>query len=309
VLLVLAFVTFLQAPVSFDTALAIVSGWLTGAGLLVAAGAPSRRPTVEAVQAGLRAVGLPVAHLSRASVDARGSTPYLGATDDGGRIFVKVLGDDERSADLLFRLYRALQPHDLGDERPFGSLRRGVEHEAFVAQTVVALGIRTPALRAFATAEPNGYVLAYDAIAGTSIDRAAPADVSDDLLAMVWDLVTQLHRHRIAHRDLRLANVFLDDTGQAWIIDFGFSEVAASDLLLATDVAELIASSSVKVGPERAIAHAVRAVDRAMLAQALRRLHRWGLSRATRTAVRAQAGLLDDLRARLAAAARTPERP
>jgi len=307
-LLGLALVTFLQAPVSFDTALAIVSGWLAGAGLLVAVGAPSRRPTVDAVQAGLRAVGLPVAQLSRASVDARGSTPYFGATDDGEGLFVKVLGDDERSADLLFRLYRALQPHDLGDERPFGSLRRGVEHEAFVAHTVVALGIRTPALRAFATAEPNGYVLAYDAIAGTSIDRVAPANVSDDLLAAVWDLVTQLRRHRIAHRDLRLANLFLDDTGQAWIIDFGFSEVAASDPLLAADVAELIASSSAKVGPERAVAHAVRAVDRTGLAQALDRLHRWSLSGATRTAVSAQVGLLDDLRARLATAARSPER-
>ena len=64
--------------------------------------------------------------------------------------------------------------------------------------------------------------------------------------------------HRIAHRDLRLANIFLDDDGEVWLIDFGFSEVAASDLLLATDVAELVASSSVYVGAERAVAHAVR---------------------------------------------------
>ncbi len=42
-----------------------------------------------------------------------------------------------------------------------------------------------------------------------------------------------------------------------WLIDFGFSEMAASDLLLATDVAELLASSSLYVGPERAVAHAV----------------------------------------------------
>ena len=63
---------------------------------------------------------------------------------------------------------------------------------------------------------------------------------------------------RIAHRDLRLANIFVDDAGEVWLIDFGFSEMAASDLLLATDVAELLASSSLYVGPERAVAHAVR---------------------------------------------------
>ena len=63
-----------------------------------------------------------------------------------------------------------------------------------------------------------------------------------------------MRRHRVAHRDLRLANVFLGDDGQSWIIDFGFSELAASDLLLHTDVAELLASSTTVVGAERAIA-------------------------------------------------------
>ena len=78
--------------------------------------------------------------------------------------------------------------------------------------------------------------------------------------------------------------------------------------MLATDVAELLASSSVYVGPERAVAHAAAAVDRATLAHALDRLHRWALSGATRTALKARPGLLDDLRNRLtdAIAATTP---
>jgi tRNA A-37 threonylcarbamoyl transferase component Bud32 len=219
---------------------------------------------------------------------------------------VKALGTDERSADLLFRLYRRVTPHDLGDERPFESLRRSVEHEAFVALSASAFGIRTPALRALATAEPNGFVLAYDAIAGRSLDRLEPTAITDDMLGAVWGLLGQLRRHRIAHRDLRLANIFLDDRGQVWIIDFGFSEVAARDLLLATDVAELVASSSVCVGSERAVANAVRSVDLATLAAAAHRLHPWALSGATRTALGARPGLLADLRTRLAGAA-TPD--
>ena len=159
-------------------------------------------------------------------------------------------------------MYRGLLPHNFGDEKPFSSLRRSVEHEAFVALTASALGVRTPALRAFATADPNGYVLAYEAIEGRSLDRLDPSEVSDDVLAAIWDLVGQLRDHRIAHRDLRLANIFLDDDGHAWLIDFGFSEVAASDLLLANDVAELMASSSVYVGAERAVANAAASVDR-----------------------------------------------
>ena len=136
---------------------------------------------MQAVIDGLDAVGLPVQRLERAGVDARGSTPYFGVGADGTKLFVKALGTDERSADLLFRVYRGLLPHDFGDEKPFSSLRRSVEHEAFVALTASALGVRTPALRAFATADPNGYVLAYEAIEGKSLDRLDPSEVTDDV--------------------------------------------------------------------------------------------------------------------------------
>ena len=83
---------------------------------------------------------------------------------------MKALGQDERSADLLFRMFRYVQRRDLGDERPFSSLRRAVEHEAFLALVARDVGIRTPRLSAFATAEPHAFVLAYEAIDGSSLD-------------------------------------------------------------------------------------------------------------------------------------------
>ncbi len=299
----LVFTRFLASPVSFDSVQAPLVGWLIGAAVLVAMGAPSRRPTTEAVVEGLASVGLPVKSLDKASVDARGSTPYFGEGLDGDKLFVKALGEDERSADLLFRFYRRLQPRDFGDERPFNSLRRTVEHEALVALAATSLGVKTPPLRAFATADPNGYVLAYEAIAGRSLDRLDQSELTDDMLAAIWHLVAQLRHHRIAHRDLRLANIFVDDTGEVWLIDFGFSEMAAADLLLATDVAELLSSSSVYVGPERAIAPAVATTDRATLLRARDRLQRWALSGATRSALKARPGLLDEVRGRLGEAA------
>jgi undecaprenyl-diphosphatase len=287
---------FLATPVSFDSLEAALLGWLAGAGVLVALGGPSRRPTRDAVVAGLSAVGLAVPRLDPASVDARGSTPYFGVASDRSELFVKALGEDERSADVLFRLYRRLTPRDFGDEKPFTTLRRTVEHEALVALAARDLGVRTPRLRALATAHPNGYVLSYEAIDGRSLDRLDDGEITDGVLAACWDLVGQLRHHRIAHRDLRLANIFLDDEGGVWLIDFGFGEMAASDLLLANDVAELIASSSLPVGPERAVANAVATVDPATLARALDRLHPWALSGATRTALKSRRGLLDELR-------------
>jgi undecaprenyl-diphosphatase len=234
--------------------------------------------------------------LEQADLDARGSTPYFATGRDGRALFVKALGDDERSADLLFRVYRRLQPRDLGDERAFSTLRRAVEHEALVALAARDLGIRTPRLAGFATAAPNGFVLAYEAIVGRSLDRVEPAEVTDEVMAGVWSELALMRTHRVAHRDLRLANVFLAADGVAWIIDFGFSELAASDRLLSTDVAELLASSATKIGADRAAAAALAAVGRDALAPALDQLEAARLSGATRTAMKNDPTLLADLR-------------
>jgi undecaprenyl-diphosphatase len=290
---------FLATAVSFDSLRAVLIGWFAGGATLVALGAPQRRPTADAIAAGLGAVGLPLESIEPASVDARGSTPYFAVGSDGGKLFVKALGRDERSADLLFRVYRWVQRHDLGDERPFSSLRRAVEHEAFVALAARDLGIRTPRLRAVASAEPGAFVLAYDGVDGRSLDRVSPDEITDEVLASIWEQLGALRMHRIAHRDLRLANLFLVADGTVLIIDFGFSEMAASDLLLANDVAEFIASSSIVVGAERATAPAIATVDADTLARSAERLRPWALSGATRTALSERPGLLEELRRRI----------
>ena len=300
---------FLLSPVAFDSLRNALVGWFAGAAILVVLGGPRRHPSGPAIAEGLAAVGVPLDRLEQASLDARGSTPYFGVDGNGRPLFIKALGEDQRSADLLFRAYRWLNRHDLGDERPFSSLRRGVEHEALVALAARDIGIRTPRLVGFATAEPNAFVLAYEAIEGRSLDRLQPEEVTDAVLASIWDQVGQLRQHRIAHRDLRLANVFLAADGAVWLIDFGFSELAASPLLLTNDVAELLASSTLQVGPERAVASAHTAVGSTALAGALERLHPWALSGATRSGLKARPGLLDELRARVGADVGSGEAP
>lgn len=306
VVIIATLTRFLGAPIELDTLVAVLTGWTAGSAAIVALGAPSRRPSAESAAAELASVGVPLARLEQASLDARGSTPYFATGRDGSPLFVKVLGEDERSADLLFRAYRRIQPRDLGDEKAFSSLRRAVEHEALVAFAARDLGVRTPRVVAFAHAAPNGYVLAYEAISGRSLDRLEPAEMTDDLLTKVWTELARLRTHRIAHRDLRLANVFVADDGAAWIIDFGFSELAASDQLLATDVAELLASSSTQVGAERAVAVGVAVVGPDAIRTALDRLELPRLSGATRTALKAEPRLLPDLRRRIAAASPSP---
>ncbi|MFM7069509.1 MAG: hypothetical protein ACKOYM_08635, partial [Actinomycetes bacterium] len=152
-----------------DTFVSIAVGAAVGALVLAVLGRPNHRPTVGAVGASLRANGLDIAEIHPASVDARGSTPYFATLEDGTKVFAKALGNEERSADLLFRLYRALRFRHLGDYRPFSSLRRTVEHEAFVALIARNVGVRTPRLRAVTSVGADSLALAYDQIDGASL--------------------------------------------------------------------------------------------------------------------------------------------
>ncbi|MCJ7832466.1 MAG: hypothetical protein MUP92_03350, partial [Actinobacteria bacterium] len=272
-----------------------------GAGVIGAAvasyihGRPNLRPRGAQIAENFARAGLPLASLRVAAVDARGSTPYFGTSTDGREVFIKVLAEDERSSDLLFRAYRYLRFKNLGDLRPFSSLRRAVEHEALVALWASANEIQTPAVAAVATVGDDGIGLAYERIDGKSLDGVDADDLDQETLEAAWRLIAQLREHGMAHRDLRLANVFLADDGAPWMIDFGFSEMAATDQQLRSDVAEFLASTTAKVGVERAVAACVRVIGAEALADAAPRLQPMALSSATRKAIADQEGLAKEL--------------
>jgi glycosyltransferase 2 family protein len=291
VVLVLAeLVVAAQLPV--DLFLAVPVGAAIGTGVLLAFGRPDRHPTLAGITAALHGAGLPVTEVHPAKVDARGSTPYFATLDDGTGLFVKVLGGQERAADLLFRAYRFLRLKNVGDDRPFSSLRRTVEHEALVALMARDIGVRTPRLRGVVAVGDDSMLLAYEMIDGSSLDGVADDDVTDDLMRAVWAQVALLRDHRTAHRDLRRANVFVQDDGVPWLIDFGFSEVAVPDGILDADVAQMLASFAVVVGAERAVGAAVDVLGRTAVGDALPRLQTKALSGATQPALKEHAGLL-----------------
>ena len=144
--------------------------------------------------------------------------------------------------------------------------------------------------------------MAFARIEGSSLDGVPAERLGDEVLRGIWRLVADLHRAGIAHRDLRLANLFLDDGGQAWLIDFGFGTVAALPQQLAGDVAELLCSMAVAVGPRRTVDAAVAELHPEQIQAALPRLQQDGLSTATRKAMHAQKGLSNRLQETAAAA-------
>ena len=139
-------------------------------------------------------------------------------------------------------------------------------------------------------------LLAYEMIEGSSIDGLDPDGWTDELVRGIWAQVVILRRERIAHRDLRRANVFVDPDGTPWIIDFGFSELAATDRMLDQDAAQLLAATTIAVGPDRAVAAAVAVLGPEPVGRALAYLQLPAFAGATRTALRKQKDLLPALR-------------
>lgn len=296
---VIVFVTlmgvFASTELPAEAFLALPIGALCGSAVLLAFGRPDRRPTLGAISAALENAGLPVTEVHPASVDARGSTPYFATLADGSGLFVKVLGSQERAADLLFRIYRFLRFRDVGDDRPFSSLRRAIEHEALIALMARDIGVRTPRLRGVVDVGADSLLLAYDLVGGRSIDGLPDEEITDELMQGIWRQIAVLREHRIAHRDLRRANVFAGIDGTPWLIDFGFSEVAVDDNLLDADVAQMLASFVVVAGSERTVRAAVDVLGADAVGDSLHRLQVGACSGATQSALKDHKGLLKQL--------------
>ena len=186
VLLGVIFRAVAGGEVPTDLVLALGCGVVSGAAVLLAFGAPNKRPRGPAVVEAMARAGVPLSRLARAGVDARSSTPYFADAEDGRSLFIKVLGKDERSADLMFRLYRFLRVKDVGDRGPFTSLQRMVEHEALVALYSSDLDILTPRLVVTAGVGDEGFLLAYERIAGDSLDRVPDEALTDEVLSRIW---------------------------------------------------------------------------------------------------------------------------
>ncbi|HSM02619.1 MAG TPA: lysylphosphatidylglycerol synthase domain-containing protein [Acidimicrobiia bacterium] len=288
---------YVGAHFPLDVVAGAAIGWAVGAGVRLLRGAPSFAPTTGAVVAGLRRMGLAIDTVEPLHVDARGSIPCVARTPDGDELIVKALSGDQRDADLLFRLWRFLA---FGDpEPPFPTPKRQIEHEAYLVILADRAGVRVPELRAAGSIGEGVWVLAEDRIDGENLASFPPHAVSARLLRDLWDQVARLRDARIAHRDLRLANVLVDRSDGVWLIDFGFAECGVSEQMLAQDVAELLTATACRVGAARAVEAANRVLGPGALAGVDDLLQPLALSSATRKEAGRRPGLLEELRRRV----------
>jgi len=123
-----------------------------------------------------------------------------------------------------------------------------------MALAVAKAGVRAPELLATAEVGPFAAVLAYRRPTGATLDPTLATTLSEEDLAAFWRLLAQLQRARIAHRGLSIEHLLLDEHDGAGLNEAGTGDIAAADLSLRLDVAQLLTTLALLVGPERAVA-------------------------------------------------------
>lgn len=275
----------------FSIILTVLIGWTVAYGTLYAVGSPNVRPTGRTLMAGLRHVGFhPVSA-------AREETPettengdrgrrYFVTLEDGPPLDVTVVDREQQAQAFFYRAWRRLTLRGITTRRSLQSLRQALEQEALLAYAAIAAGANAPKLIATSELGPDAVMLVYEHTGGRTLDSLSDEQVTDDLLRDTWHQVQALQSRRIAHRRLAGDAILVDRSGKVILTDLRGGEIAAGDLLLRMDVAQLVTTLGLRVGAERAVASAVGVLGPDAVADCLPMLQPIALTRSTRATLR-----------------------
>ncbi|MEP7202987.1 MAG: lysylphosphatidylglycerol synthase transmembrane domain-containing protein [Ilumatobacteraceae bacterium] len=257
-------------------------------------GAPNTSPRAVTVGEILERLGYKVSSVERFG-GFHGFAGFRVYLDDGQQLIMKVINRDLWAAILPVQMYRAARFRDIGEDRPFRSLRSAVEHEALCALKAHSDGVPTARLAVIAEFPPNAMMMGFDAQSRQSLRELESSRRTPQLLRSVWAVVDALQRSHTVHRRLNDEALWVNDDGEIVLVGFASASLGVVGSALSTDVAEVLAATAAPLGVERAVEFAVAGVGPAAVAAALPRLQPLALTPRTRAAVKA-AGCLDDLR-------------
>jgi len=230
-----------------------------------------------------------------------GSRHYTVSTQDGGQLDVVVYDRDQAAAGAFYRLYRWLRVQGQVARNAPLSVSRTVERRALLSYATEEASVPTPRLRTLVRVGPEAAVLAFDHWDGTTLMQRNPG-CTDAELGCIWDTVTQLHAHHVAHRGLTADRIGFTPDGGVMLLDPGDGDVAASDLQIRLDLAQLIAELALFAGPEKSAGLAVERLGGSDLVAVLPLLRPVALARSTRHALRRRRDVLPAVRKILLAA-------
>ncbi|MEU6240010.1 lysylphosphatidylglycerol synthase transmembrane domain-containing protein [Streptomyces sp. NPDC047024] len=274
----------------FAIILTVLIGWTIAYGTLYAVGSPNVRPTGRTLMAGLRTVGFHPVSAVREEVPEsengdRGRR-YFVTLEDGPPLDVTVVDREQQAQGFFYRAWRNLTLRGFATRSSLQSLRQALEQEALLAYATAAAGAHVPKLIATSELGPDAVMLVYEHTGGRRLDALPDDEITDELLHKVWHQVRALQSRRIAHRRLAGDAVLVDRSGKVILTELRGGEIAAGDLLLRMDVAQMLTTLGLRVGAERAVAAAVKVLGPDAVAGCLPMLQPIALTRSTRATLR-----------------------
>ncbi|MFD9868380.1 lysylphosphatidylglycerol synthase domain-containing protein [Streptomyces niveus] len=278
----------------FSIILTVLIGWTVAYGTLYAVGSPNVRPTGQTLMAGLRHVGFRPVSAMRAEPDDTADSAeqgergrrYLVTLDEGPPLDVTVVDREQQAQGFFYRVWRRLTLRSISTRRSIPSLRQALEQEALLAYAAIAAGANAPKLIATSELGPDAVILVYEHMGGRSLDSLADDEITDELVRGAWEQVKALQSRRIAHRRLTGDALLVDRDGQVIVTDLRGGEIAAGDVVLRMDIAQLLTTVGLRIGAERAVATAVDVLGPDTVADCLPLLQPIALSRSTRATLR-----------------------
>ena len=275
-------------------------GRAIGLGVRYAAGSMSQRPSAAEIAAALGA-DRRVTGMRRVPGTGSESRRYLATTHGQGTLDIAVYDRDHEAAGALYRMYRALLLRNQVPGSAPLSVDRTVEHRALLSYAAEEAGGATPRLRAVVRAGAEATALAYEHHTGKTLAERG-SGCSAAVLGRVWDAVLQLHAHQVTHRTLTADHILVTPDDEVMLLDPGGGDLAATDLQLHLDLAQLITELALLVGPQASAKLALEKTSAGELLAVVPLLQPAALCRSTRTAARHRKDVLPALRKLLLAA-------
>ncbi|MEW2622510.1 lysylphosphatidylglycerol synthase domain-containing protein [Streptomyces sp. NPDC048106] len=275
---------------AFSIVLTVLIGWSVAYGTLYAVGSPNVRPTGQTLMAGLRHVGFrPVGAAREEAVESENGDRgrrYFVTLEDGPQLDVTVVDREQQAQGFFYRAWRNLTLRGFATRSSLQSLRQALEQEALLAYAAIAAGANAPKLIATSELGPDAVMLVYEHTGGRRLDALADEEITDELLRSAWSQVRALQSRRIAHRRLAGDAILVGRSGEVILTELRGGEIAAGELLLRMDVAQLLTTLGLRVGAERAVASAVEVLGPDAVADCLPMLQPIALTRSTRNTLR-----------------------
>ena len=278
-----------------------------GAGALVrlALGSPLGVPPLDRVRGALASLGIDVRDLRIAERQRLGAAEFFGQDEDGRQLKVRVLGRDAQDTQRLSRRWRLLAYRDPPRSAPVGRLEQA-EHEALATLMAAQAGVRVPEVVTVGLGPEDDAVLVTRQADLDPLELWQGDQVSNELLKQLLAQVARLHDAGISHGRLNLSNVVVIG-GEPMLVNLSEATVGAPQSALDIDVAELLVSCCVLVGPERTLREAVDAGWSDSVSRVLPYLQRAALTPHLRDLARTHEVGLKELRAAAAAATGTAQ--